>query len=277
MAATVTFAYVDKLLVISPGTELGHLTRSERGRFGPPGIWTGRGCPRLGLGVGSQVDNDVIERLYGKLLDPRDPSGDVRLGTGHEAVAESVAQGIAAEPERRPTSHFFDVTFGVPGSVSLLWFELSGPSGEVEAWFWDCVMAGAGAGMTYLQDKAGCTGAGTSGREHAHDWVIASFRHATLNFNAKVHVHNAVLSVAVCGEDLAADGDPWCPLDQELVRGFEPDADAIASRVLRTELESHGVRTVELPDGSGWELERSRDARERFEQALREPRDPSAE
>jgi hypothetical protein len=219
----------------------------------------------------------VIERLYGKLLDPRDPSGDVRLGTGHEAVAESVAQGIAAEPERRPTSHFFDVTFGVPGSVSLLWFELSGPSGEVEAWFWDCVMAGAGAGMTYLQDKAGCTGAGTSGREHAHDWVIASFRHATLNFNAKVHVHNAVLSVAVCGEDLAADGDPWCPLDQELVRGFEPDADAIASRVLRTELESHGVRTVELPDGSGWELERSRDARERFEQALREPRDPSAE
>ena len=249
------------------------LTRSERGRFSPPGTWTGRGCPRLGLPVGSQVDNNVIERLYGKLIDPSDPSGDARLGKVHGAVEESAARGMAAEPEHPPATHFFDVTT----LVSLLWFELSDQRGEIEEWFWDCVMAGAGVGMAYLQDKAGCARAGTSGHEHAHDWVIASFRHATLNLNAKVHVHNAVLSFAVRGEKLAADSDAWCPLDRELVRGFEPDADAIASRTLRTELESHDVRTVELPDRSGWELERARDARERFERRLREPRDPSAE
>jgi TrwC relaxase len=260
--------------VISSASDLGHLTRTEHGRFSPAGTWTGRGCPRLGLPVGSQVDNHVIERLYGKLIDPRDPSGDARLGKDDGAVEE---REMAAEPEHRPAAHFFDVTVAVPTSVSLLWVELSDKRGVVEEWFWDCVMAAAGAGMAYLQDKASCATAGTSGHEQAHDWVIGSFRHATLNVNAKVHVHNAVLGFAVRSENLAADSDAWCPLDRELVLGFEPDADAIASRVLRTELESHGVRTVELPDRSGWETERYRDERERFEQWLREPRDPSAE
>ena len=61
-----------------------------------------------------------------------------------------------------------------------------------------------------------------------------------------------------------------------LCRGFETAAAAVAGGVLRTELESHGVRTVDLPDRGGWELEGARDARERFEQMLREPRNPSA-
>jgi TrwC relaxase len=267
---------MDKLLAISPGTDLGHMTRSEHGRFSPPGTWTGRGCPKLGLRVGSQVDNNVIDRLYGKLIDPRDPGGDARLQNDHGPAEKGTAQATA-EPEHRPATHFFDVTLSVPTSVSLLWFELSDQRGEVEKWFWDCVMAGAGAGMAYLQDKAGCARAGTSGHEHPHDWVIASFRHATLAFNAKVHVHNAVLRLAVSGEKLAADSDAWCPLDRELVQAFELDSDAIASRVLRDELESNGVRTVELPDRSGWELERARGARERFERMMREPRDPSDE
>jgi hypothetical protein len=65
------------MLTISSGYYPGYLTRAvaagrenyylsavaEHGE--PPGIWTGRGCPELGLAVGSVVDSKVMERLYG--------------------------------------------------------------------------------------------------------------------------------------------------------------------------------------------------------------------
>ena len=74
------------MLTISSGYDPLYLTRAvatgrenyylsavaEHGE--PPGIWTGRGCPELGLAVGSEVDNKVMERLYGAFLDPRDPA-----------------------------------------------------------------------------------------------------------------------------------------------------------------------------------------------------------
>src|SRR6266542_2634809 len=143
------------MLTISSGYDPGYLTRAvatgrenyyvsavaEHGE--PPGIWTGRGCPGLGLAVGSQVDNKVMERLYGAFADPRDPAGQATLGrapsgfAGHdEKIAGRIAGLLAAEPEataerrdqiimqalkdQRAAVYFFDATFSVPKSVSLL-------------------------------------------------------------------------------------------------------------------------------------------------------------
>ncbi len=69
------------VLTISTGYDPGYLTRAvatgrenyylsavaEHGE--PPGIWTGAGCPELGLAVGSQLDPKVMERLYGGFAD----------------------------------------------------------------------------------------------------------------------------------------------------------------------------------------------------------------
>jgi hypothetical protein len=65
----------------------------------PPGIWTGRGSPELGLRVGSEVDNTVMERLYGAFADPRDPTGEValeRAPSGFAGNNDKVAALIAA-------------------------------------------------------------------------------------------------------------------------------------------------------------------------------------
>src|SRR5277367_7000059 len=80
------------MLTISSGYDPGYLTHAvatgrenyylsavaEHGE--PPGIWTGAGCPELGLVTGSAVDGPVMERLYGAFADPRDPDGKARLG-----------------------------------------------------------------------------------------------------------------------------------------------------------------------------------------------------
>src|SRR6266568_1438856 len=143
------------MLTISSGYDPGYLTRSvaagrenyylsavaEHGE--PPGIWTGLGCPELGLPIGSEVDNKVMERLYGAFIDPRDPACTATLGRAPSGfagnggkVAALIAGRLAAEPEatqerrdqiimqamkeQRAAVYFFDATFSVPKSVSLL-------------------------------------------------------------------------------------------------------------------------------------------------------------
>src|SRR5690348_12608875 len=100
----------------------------------PPGIWTGLGCPSLGLQIGSEVDNTTMGELYGKFADPQDPEGKTTLGrvpsgfTGiSDKVAALIARRLEAEPEATPerrdqlilqalkeqraTVYFFDATF----------------------------------------------------------------------------------------------------------------------------------------------------------------------
>src|SRR6266702_1515756 len=109
------------MLTISSGYDPGYLTRSvatgrenyylsavaEHGE--PPGTWTGRGCPELGLRISSEVDNTIMEGLYGGFADPRDPSGTATLGRApssfagnNDKVAELIARQLAAEPEAAP-------------------------------------------------------------------------------------------------------------------------------------------------------------------------------
>src|ERR1039457_1021808 len=109
------------MLTISSGYDPGYLTHAvatgrenyylsavaEHGE--PPGIWTGLGGPELGLPIGSEVDNKVMERLYGAFIDPRDPDRTARLGRApsgfdgnKDKVSALIAGLLAAEPEATP-------------------------------------------------------------------------------------------------------------------------------------------------------------------------------
>ena len=108
-----------------------YLSPAEKGGE-PPGRWQGDGVADLGFGEGQVIDREVFERLYGKFLDPRDPSGQSRLGRAPqqfrsaeeiyavlaalepEATAERRAQlMIEAKSQVRAPVQYFDATFSV--------------------------------------------------------------------------------------------------------------------------------------------------------------------
>ena len=302
------------MLTISSGYDPGYLTRAvatgrenyylsavaEHGE--PPGIWTGRGCPELGLAAGSQVDNKVMERLYGAFADPRDPAGEATLGrapsgfAGHdEKIAGRIAGLLAAEPEatherrdqiimqalkdQRAAVYFFDATFSVPKSVSLLHASLqvraqqareAGRADEAGEWagraqvVWDAIMAGNQAMLEYLQREAGYSRAGYHGKGSgryvdAHEWVIASFaQHTSRDHDPQLHVHNAILNRVLREDPLASrpgDRRAWRTLDGTALYAAKPAAGAIAERTLAEYLTARlGVQTVARADGNGWEI-----------------------
>ena len=97
------------MLTISSGYDPGYLTHAvatgrenyylsavaEHGE--PPGIWTGLGCPELGLPIGSEVDNKVMERLYGAFIDPRDPERKATLGRAPSGFAGNDDKRLRAD------------------------------------------------------------------------------------------------------------------------------------------------------------------------------------
>ena len=269
----------------------------------PPGIWTGAGCPELGLAIGSQVDNTVMERLYGAFLDPRDPAGKATLGRApsgfdshNDKIAARIAARIAAEPEatrerrdqlimqalkeqRAAVYFFFDATFSVPKSVSLLHASLqvraeqareAGRDEEAGRWaahaqaVWDGIMAGNQAMLDYLQREAGYSRAGYHGKgsgrfADAHQWVIASFaQHTSRDHDPQLHVHNAILNRVLRDDPLASrpgDRQAWRTLDGAALYAAKPAAAAIAERALAEYLSARlGVQTAARPDGNGWEI-----------------------
>ncbi len=268
----------------------------------PPGIWTGAGCPALGLAVGSDVDNKVMERLYGAFLDPRDPTHKTTLGrspsgfTGNnDKIAARITSLLAAEPEATPERrdqlvmqalkeqraavYFFDATFSVPKSVSLLHasFQVRAQQArdavrdeEADRWsahaqtVWDAIMAGNQAMLDYLQREAGYSRAGYHGKgsgrfADAHEWVIASFaQHTSRDNDPQLHVHNAILNRVLRDDSLASrpgDQRAWRTLDGAALYAAKPAASAIAERTLAEYLtERLGVRAAARPDGNGWEI-----------------------
>lgn len=302
------------MLTISSGYDPGYLTRAvatgrenyylsavaEHGE--PPGIWTGLGCPELGLPAGSQVDNKVMERLYGAFIDPRDPDRKATLGRApsrfdgnDDKVSALIASVLAAEPEATPERrdqvimqalgaqraavYFFDATFSVPKSVSLLHASLqvkaqqardAGQADEAQLWearaqaVWDAIMAANQAMLDYLQREAGYSRAGYhskhSGRfADAHEWVIASFaQHTSRDNDPQLHVHNAILNRVLREDPLASrpgDRRAWRTLDGAALYAAKPAAAAIAERTLAEILsERLGVQAVARADGNGWEI-----------------------
>jgi TrwC relaxase len=248
------------------------------------------------------VDGPVLERLYEHFIDPRDRAQEAMLGRapsmfgadGEKAEAR-IARMLAAEPEaagerrdqlvmqalqeRRATVCFFDATFSVPKSVSLLHASFQvraqrardqGLAEEAEAWtgkaqvVWDAVLAGDQAMLAYLQREAGYSRAGYhskhSGRfADAHEWVIASFaQHTSRDNDPQLHVHNAILNRVLREDPLASrPGDrlAWRTLDGAGLFAAKPAAAAIAERILAEILRDKlGVEPIRRADGNGWEL-----------------------
>jgi conjugative relaxase-like TrwC/TraI family protein len=111
----------------------------------PAGLWYGAGAELLGLS--GEVDAELMEAVYHRLLDPRDPATHDRtrwdeasaLAAGHRRYrsADEIYEGLLARepgvgPERRAELRaraegsarearaFYDVTFSAPKSVSVL-------------------------------------------------------------------------------------------------------------------------------------------------------------
>jgi hypothetical protein len=104
---------------------------------------------------------------------------------------------MRALADRRAPAFFFDATFSVPKSVSLLHASLQlraqqarerGDAAEAESWegwaqqVWDAIMTANQAMLEYLQREVGHSRAGYHGTNggrfaDAHEWVIASFPH----------------------------------------------------------------------------------------------------
>jgi len=178
----------------SAGPGVGYyLSPAEKGGE-PPGIWTGKAVAELGLVPGGVVDRGVFESLYGMHLDPRDPSGQTRLGRapGRFRPAEEIyAVLLAAEPQAtaerraelmieaktrvRTPDLYWDATFSVSKSISLLHAsalasaaaaaqrgDLAAAAGweGVAGGIWDAIMEGNAAALDYLQREAGQTRAG---------------------------------------------------------------------------------------------------------------------
>ncbi|MBV9650144.1 MAG: relaxase domain-containing protein [Pseudonocardiales bacterium] len=143
------------MLSLSPGHDTSYLTDAVGGgREGyysaavtagePPGMWYGAGADALGL-IG-QVDADLMEAIYSRLLDPRDPNAHDRstwgqaetVGAGHkhyrsaqERYDAALAANPGASPEQRAemwraaeqnarqATAFIDATFSPPKSWSI--------------------------------------------------------------------------------------------------------------------------------------------------------------
>ena len=264
-----------------------YLSPAERGGE-PPGIWTGKGVAELGLTPGGIVDRKVFEPLYGRHLDPRDPSGGTRLGRApgkYKTAEEIYAALLAAEPhataERRDEllveakaqvrnpDMYWDATFSVSKSISLFHASAlanaaaaarSGDQSAAKRWtgvaaeIWDSIMEGNAAALDYLQREAGQTRAGyhPGGRwEDAREWVIASFRqHTSRDGDPQLHVHNLILHKV----RRESDGQ-WRALDSMSLYRHRPAASAIAALAMENALTRRlGVQWTPRRDGHGREI-----------------------
>jgi hypothetical protein len=274
-----------------PGKDAGTAARgveyylSPAGKGGePPGTWTGQDVAELGFQSGAIVEREAFERLYGQHLDPRDPSGETRLGRapGRYRPAEQIYQALlAAEPERRAEllieakaqvrtpDLYWDATFSVSKSISLFHASalanaaaaaLRGDLDAAQGWdnvadgIWDAIMEGNAAALDYLQREAGQTRAGyhPGGRwEDARQWVIASFRqHTSRDGDPQLHVHNLILHKV----RRETDGQ-WRALDSMSLYRHRPAASAIATLAAENALtRRYGIGWVPRRDGHGREI-----------------------
>jgi len=271
-----------------------YLSPAEKGGE-PPGRWRGAGLAELGFADGQLIDRDVFERLYGKFLDPRNPSGESRLGRSPqrfrsaeeihatllalepEATAERRAElMIEAKTQVRLPVQYFDVTFSVSKSITLLHASAMANAAQAEAdndseaavyWqqaaadVWRCIEAGNQAGLDYLQREAGYTRSGYHGRqvsgvstgrwEDAHGFIVGSFpQHTSRDGDPQLHIHNLVLNRVMRERDGA-----WRTLDSKGLYEHRGAAAAIATLVMESALSREfGVGWLRRPDGHGREI-----------------------
>ncbi|MGH3866235.1 MAG: MobF family relaxase [Pseudonocardiaceae bacterium] len=295
------------MLTIHPGHSVDYYLKAvATGREGyytgavaegePPGRWYGGGAARLGLA--GLVDAQDMTGVFKHFVDPRDAerftdperwSEADTLGhtgrrylTAEELYAAALRIEPGADAERRAELHvnaakaarhnvaFFDLTFSVPKSMSVLHtaFELreldARQAGDLEAALaWgahraaveDAVWAGNNAMLDYLSTKAGYSRVGHHGGGDgrfidAHDWTVASFfQHDSRDHDPHLHIHNTLLNRVQC-----ADG-AWRTLDSRGLHRWRPAGAAVGERTASEHLtRSMSARVAMRPDGKAREV-----------------------
>jgi len=271
-----------------------YLSPSEKGGE-PPGCWRGDGLADLGFRDGHTIDRTAFEQLYNHFIDPRDPTGETRLGrkpqqfrSAEEIYATLVALEPEATPERRAELmieakaqvrtpvHYFDATFSVSKSITLLHASALANTAKAaeqndtkaaEYWqqaadaVWAAIQAGNAAALDYLQREAGYTRSGYHGRqldgvsigrwEDAHGFIIGSFaQHTSRDGDPQLHIHNLILNRVMRERDGA-----WRTLDSRALHEHRGAAAAIATLVMESTLSRYfGVGWTGRADGHGREV-----------------------
>jgi hypothetical protein len=261
----------------------------------PPGRWYGAGAATLGLT--GEVDPQDLQAVFEHFIDPRDENfrnpekWNEAATLGHAgrryATAEEIYQrSLDAEPyadaERREQLRldasknerknvaFFDITFSVPKSITVLHaaFEAEevkaravGDLEKAQAWaahkrgLEDAIWAGNNGGLDYLAAKAGYSRVGHHGGAagryvDGHDWITASFfQHTSRDNDPQLHIHNPTVSRVQ-----APDGK-WRTLDGRALYLRRPGAGAVAERTMH----EHAARSMRVlsamrPDGKAREI-----------------------
>ena len=263
----------------------------------PPGYWQGAGAAALGLA--GQVDGEVMRRLYhedigpdGQVLGRRQRPGNYPAASGslHKRIEAEVAERVAAAggiitPEEvreirlrlraqwRNRVPFYDYTFSVPKSVSVLWASLLQAEAEAKAehreadaelYAWraeqirgavkhanDRMIKLAEQRLAYV--RTGHHSATSGEWRDAHGFIAASFQqHTNREGDPQLHVHNAIANRAQRAD--GADGK-WRALHGQPLFKEKLGVGAYGERFLEQEVNGLGwLRTVRRADGVSFEI-----------------------
>jgi hypothetical protein len=267
---------------------------SAAGRSGmePAGIWTGAGCPELGLAVGAAVNPEVFVSLFGEHKDPRDGARLGRAMSRYRDWRAGYDEALKAEPEAtaerraelrdeakaqvRQAVPYFDVTFSPSKSITLLHASFManmtaaldrGSLQEAGYWaaaaddVWDCVSAGSQAMLDYLQEHAGYTRSGyhgtSAGGVSSGRWEDA---HEWVIGSFRQHTSRSgdpqlhIHNVILNRVRRERDGQ-WRTLDGKALYRERAAAAAQGALVMENALtNAFGVEWAQRPDGHGREI-----------------------
>jgi conjugative relaxase-like TrwC/TraI family protein len=263
----------------------------------PPGYWQGAGAAALGLA--GQVDAEVMRRLYhedigpdGQVLGRRQRPGNYAAASGslHKRIEAEVAQRVAEAggiitPEEvreirlrlraqwRNRVPFYDYTFSVPKSLSVLWASLLQAHAEAKAEHReadaelyaaraeqiraavkranDRMIGLAEQRLAYV--RTGHHSATTGEFRDAHGFIVASFpQHTNREGDPQLHVHNAIANRAQRADE--AD-EKWRALHGQPLFKEKLGVGAYGERFLEQEVNGLGwLRTVRRADGVSFEV-----------------------
>jgi conjugative relaxase-like TrwC/TraI family protein len=262
-----------------------------------PGYWQGAGAAALGLA--GQVDAEVMRRLYhedigpdGQVLGRRQRPGNYPAASGslHKRIEAEVAQRVAEAggiitPEEvreirlrlraqwRNRVPFYDYTFSVPKSLSVLWASLLQAQAEAKAEHREAdaelyaeraeqiraAVRRANDRMIKLAEqrhaytRTGHHSATTGEYRDAQGFIVASFpQHTNREGDPQLHVHNAIANRAQRTD--GAD-EKWRALHGQPLFKEKIGVGAYGERFLEQEVNGFGwLRTVRRADGVSFEI-----------------------
>ncbi|MEA2202435.1 MAG: hypothetical protein QOI89_3036, partial [Solirubrobacteraceae bacterium] len=240
------------------------------------GQWRGVGAENLGLR--GTVTSWQLHTLYGEHIDPVTGaalgSRQRKYRTPEERLAQRLAQEPYATAQRRReielsvsevTQHnrnFFDLTFSLPKSYSLLYVALLAAGRDEDARkLVDAQHYAIEEAMKVAMDEAGFSRKGHHGRVvaghasgefvGAHNWVYSFFDHRTSRCgDPQLHTHVLVNAKVLCDDQV------WRTLDSRAMFKMSRSIGALHERFMAAETSrTLGLCHRPRADGYGWEVE----------------------